>query len=60
MTGYRLLTKGEIVQPTDEYLKDDVSPAVWVPVAHSVGKPAPDPQFTAHRKFRRAVSEASK
>jgi len=52
-TSYRRLQKGEIVLPTDE-LYDDAKKA-WVAPVGSVGKPAPDPSFTAHRQFRRAV-----
>lgn len=51
--AYRRLKKGEIVLETDEYY-DDAKKA-WVPPTGSVGGEAPDPAYTAHRQFRRAI-----
>lgn len=56
---YRNLDKGEIIQAGDEYdncanpWRDD---AVWVP-ANDIGGIAPDPQYPAHRLYRRRVVE---
>ena len=56
---YRRLSKGEIIQDGDEV---DASPdgwhddPVWKP-AKSVGDPAPDPQYPAHRQYRRPVAQ---
>lgn len=50
---YRRLKKGEIVLETDEYY-DDAKKA-WVSPTGSVGGGAPDPAYTAHRQFRRAI-----
>lgn len=55
--GYRLLKKGEIVLETDQYYDDDKGQ--WVAPLSSVGYPAPDPMFTSHRVFRRAVASDS-
>jgi len=59
---YRTLQKGEIIQAGDETdrcvnpWKDN---AVWEPVhAGNYGEPAPDPQFPAHRIFRRPIVAA--
>lgn len=59
MSEYRLLEKGEIIQEGDEIdacrdpWRDN---ALWVPVTSCIGEPAPDPQFVAHRQYRRKVS----
>lgn len=53
---YRLLQKDEIVLETDEYYNDDRKE--WVEPQNSVGNPAPDPQFTSHRLFRRKRDDA--
>ena len=57
MSEYRLLEKGEIIQGGDE-LDGCCDPwrdaPEWVP-AGSVGEPAPDPRYPAHRKYRRRV-----
>lgn len=55
--GYRLLKKGEIVLETDQYYDDDKGQ--WVAPLSSIGYPAPDPMFTSHRVFRRAVASDS-
>ena len=61
MAEYRRLEKGEIVSEGDEY-DDCVNPwnpwkddAKWAPAGKNVGTVAPDPQFPAHRKFRRPL-----
>lgn len=52
---YYYLKKGEIIQEGDEvemsnkYNED----AKWVKAEHCIGDPAPDPQFMAHRQYRR-------
>jgi hypothetical protein len=48
---YRRLEKGEIIRITDDCQKDDGS---WLP-AVCVGQPAPDPNYTSHRVYRRKV-----
>ncbi|HBE70434.1 MAG TPA: hypothetical protein DDW52_19970 [Planctomycetaceae bacterium] len=58
MVEYRRLSKGEIVQEGDEI--DDCVDAwrddpVWKP-AKNIGEPAPDPQYPAHRQYRRPVA----
>ena len=59
MEKYRRLEMGEIIQEGDEYdncnnpWHDD---AVWVP-ATCIGKPAPNPQYVAHRQYRRRIIE---
>lgn len=52
--NYRLLNEGEIVLATDEILDDHGN---WMPPTNSVGKPAPSPMYTSHRKFRRLKSD---
>lgn len=47
---YRMLEEGEIVLESDEYL-DDVKG--WIKPQGSIGDPAPNPNYTSHRKFRR-------
>lgn len=54
---YYYLKHGEIVRDGDEC---EVSaswndPAKWVPAANTVGQAAPDPQFPAHRVYRRLI-----
>lgn len=56
---YRRLEKGEIIQEGDEIdrcvdaWRDD---PVWEPVhPANIGDAAPDPQYPAHRQFRRPV-----
>lgn len=49
---YRRLDAGEIIEEGDEVLTD--SHLGWQPAApHTVGTPAPDPSYTAHRVYRR-------
>lgn len=57
MANYYYLKKDEIIQEGDEVemsakYNDD---AKWQPAAHTVGTPAPDPQFMAHRVYRRLI-----
>jgi len=54
---YYYLQNGEIIQEGDEC---EVSakwndPPKWVSAGHTVGQPAPDPQFPAHRRYRRLI-----
>lgn len=56
---YRLLEKGELILATDEAdmcadgWRDE---AKWEPApSHCIGKPASDPQYPAHTKWRRKV-----
>lgn len=54
---YYYLKEGEIVQDGDEC---EVSanwndPPKWVPAGRTVGTPAPDPAYIAHRKYRRLI-----
>lgn len=50
---YRRLDEGEIIQPGDEVEVDH--PYGWKP-ATQIGKPAPDPAYTSHRVYRRALT----
>lgn len=54
---YRLLNKGEIIQDGDECEASSGwnAAANWIPVRESIGTPAPDPQYPAHRLIRRRV-----
>ena len=55
---YYYLKKGEIVQDGDEVEMSSKynDPAKWVKASeHSIGTPAPDPRFMAHRVYRRLV-----
>lgn len=47
--NYRKLKKGEIIEENDEVLIDKKG---WSKTICS-GTPAPDPQFTSHRWYRR-------
>ena len=55
---YYYLKKGEIVQDGDEVeMSAKFRPPKWVKAsAHSIGTPAPDPQFMAHRVYRRLIT----
>lgn len=46
---YRPLERGEIVKPGDEIQDDD---GVWRKPTFT-GCPAPDPNYTSHRQYRR-------
>lgn len=57
MTDYHYLRHNEIIQAGDEVdgcrdsWRDD---PVWLPVhENSIGQPAPDPRYPAHRVYRR-------
>ena len=54
---YYHLKKGEIVQEGDEVEMSNSwnDPPKWVKAVNSIGQPALDPQFPAHRKFRRLI-----
>lgn len=59
MTKYRRLEKGEIIQEGDEWdaCRDPWRDAAdWQP-ATCIGDPAPDPQFVAHRQYRRPIPD---
>ena len=58
---YRRLEKGEVIQAGDEIdrcsdgWRDEPN---WQPVHPlDIGRCAPDPQFPAHRQYRRKVSD---
>ena len=55
---YRMLEEGEIIRATDEVERD--SPYGWEPVRHTVGKPAPCPHYTSHRRYRRLKDDTAK
>lgn len=52
--NYRPLKKGEIIEHGDEVLYSDK--LGWVKDSTCIGTPAPDPNFIAHRLYRRPVS----
>ena len=52
-SAFRRLEEGEIVLATDEIF-DDYS-LTWEQPNWSVGKPAPNPNYTSHRQFRRRI-----
>lgn len=54
-TNYRMLAEGEIIREGDECLTD--SHLGWLPAGPTVGQPAPNPYYTAHRMYRRAGRE---
>ena len=56
---YYYLKKGEIVQQGDEVEMSAKwnDPPKWVKASeNSIGTPAPDPQFMAHRVYRRLIN----
>jgi len=53
---FRRLVEGEVVLPTDECLHES---GEWRPVQGYIGKPAPDPKYTAHCQFRRRETEGA-
>lgn len=55
---YRPLTEGETIREGDECLTD--SHLGWQPVKHAVGFKAPSPLYSAHRLYRRALSDSEK
>ena len=54
---YYYLQKGDIIKKGDEV--DDSNgwndPANWVKATRCFGDPAPDPQYPAHRNYRRRI-----
>ena len=57
-SDYYYLKKGEIVQDGDEVEMSAKynDPPLWAKASvHSIGTPAPDPQFMAHRIYRRLI-----
>jgi len=55
--GYYYLDKGEIIQMGDEVEISNSfnDPERWIKSKHCIGKPAPDPQYLAHRIYRRKI-----
>jgi len=55
MESYYYLKKGEIIQAGDEVEIGNGwhAPEKWVAAGHTVGTPAPDPRYPAHRTYRR-------
>ncbi len=51
---YRRLEEGETIRSTDDVQNDDGS---WKRAQHAIGKPAPNPNFTSHRVYRRLKQE---
>lgn len=49
--AYRRLEEGEIILSTDEVYNDVTK--TWHRSEHCVGKPAPNPNYTSHRTYRR-------
>jgi len=54
---YRMLEEGEIIQEDDEVevssgWNADVD---WRPALHCIGEPAPNPNYPAHRMYRRLI-----
>lgn len=58
MQTYRRLEAGEVIQVGDEVETSAGwnAGARWIPVQNSIGEPAPDPRFPAHRMYRRRVA----
>ena len=56
---YRTLNEGEIIQEGDEVEVSNGwnAPPSWVSAGHTVGKPAPNPNFPAHRIYRRPITD---
>jgi len=56
---YYYLKKGEIIQQGDEVEMSAKynDPPKWVDAANTIGTPAPDPQFMAHRVYRRLIEK---
>ncbi len=54
---YRRLEKGETILPGDEVEVD--KPYGWQS-AKCVFQPAPDPSYTAHRIYRRRITDAGR
>lgn len=54
---YYQLKKGEIIQEGDECEASNGwnDPAKWVPAGITIGQPAPDPIYPAHRVYRRLI-----
>lgn len=51
--NYRRLDEGEIIREGDECLTD--SHLGWLPAGRTVGQRAPDPLYSSHRMYRRAL-----
>ena len=52
--NFRQLSEGEIIEAGDEVLTD--AHLGWRPAGSTVGQTAPNPNYTAHRMYRRALS----
>ena len=61
MSGYRYLQYGEIIQESDQVdsCRDGWrDKSQWVSVRkHMIGKPAPDPLYPSHRKYRQKIKQ---
>lgn len=54
---YRHLREGEIIRETDEVQNDDGS---WRKGCRCVGQPAPNPNYTSHRVYRRLIAHETR
>lgn len=52
---YRPLREGEIILPTDDVQNDD---GTWIKGCRCAGQPAPNPNFTSHRVYRRLIGRS--
>ena len=60
MENYYYLKKGEIIQEGDEcgtMQKYNDEGYTWIKETGCVGELAPDPQYMAHRKYRRLIKK---
>ena len=51
---YRRLAEGETIRATDDVQNDD---GTWRRAQYAIGEPAPNPNFTSHRVYRRLKQE---
>lgn len=49
---YRPLKEGEIIRATDDVQEDD---GTWRTGCRCAGQPAPNPNYTSHRVYRRRI-----
>lgn len=50
--AYRLLKEGEVILDTDRFFDETISE--WVK-PNCIGQPAPSPDYTSHRVYRREI-----